>query len=128
MIKEVSKWKTASLSQLVIDPRDDVVDGPFGSRLKASEYVNSGIPIVRLQNIDRNRFIDKNLKFVTKEKASEISRHHFVAEISSFLNLAIRLAKRASLPHRSHTAFWWQMLLGYDRTEIRLILPSLHTP
>jgi type I restriction enzyme S subunit len=71
--------KMARLTDLVKDPKDDIVDGPFGSRLKASEYVGEGIPIVRLQNIDRNRFIDKNIKFVTAEKAKEIARHHFVA-------------------------------------------------
>jgi type I restriction enzyme, S subunit len=79
VITDVGRWKTASLSELVLDPRHDIVDGPFGSRLKASEYVNSGVPIVRLQNIDRNRFIDKNIKFVTEEKAAEIARHHFIA-------------------------------------------------
>jgi len=62
-----------------VNPKNDIVDGPFGSRLKASEYVDAGIPIVRLQNIDRNQFIDKNIKFVTKAKAKEIARHHFVS-------------------------------------------------
>jgi type I restriction enzyme S subunit len=67
------------LTELVVNPKDDIVDGPFGSRLKASEYVDAGVPIVRLQNIDRNQFIDKNIKFVTKAKAKEIARHHFVS-------------------------------------------------
>ncbi len=67
------------LTELVVNPKDDIVDGPFGSRLKASEYVDAGVPIVRLQNIDRNRFVDKNIKFVTKTKAKEIARHHFVS-------------------------------------------------
>jgi len=74
-----SPLKQIRLTELVKSPKDDIVDGPFGSRLKASEYVAYGIPIVRLQNIDRNRFIDKNIKFITPEKAKEIARHHFVA-------------------------------------------------
>jgi type I restriction enzyme S subunit len=72
-------WKSVALSDLVKDPRNDIVDGPFGSRLKASEYVDAGVPIVRLQNINRNKFVDKNIKFVTRKKASEIARHHFMA-------------------------------------------------
>jgi len=71
--------KRVLLTDLVKNPKNDIVDGPFGSRLKASEYVDDGVPIVRLQNIDRNRFIDKNIKFVTPQKAKDIARHHFVA-------------------------------------------------
>lgn len=71
--------RSVPLTALVVDPRNDIVDGPFGSRLKASEYVDVGVPIVRLQNIDRNRFVDKNIKYVTATKAAEIARHHFVA-------------------------------------------------
>jgi len=79
MMKTSSSWRSIQLSELVADPTGDIVDGPFGSRLKAAEYVDTGVPIARLQNIDRNRFIEKNMKFVTPQKASEIARHHFVA-------------------------------------------------
>lgn len=79
MKQQTSSLKNVPLTDLVVSPKNDIVDGPFGSRLKATEYVDEGVPIVRLQNIDRNRFIDKNIKFVTAQKAKEISRHHFVA-------------------------------------------------
>jgi type I restriction enzyme S subunit len=70
-------WQWQPLEALVRDPKSDVVDGPFGSNLKASEYQDEGIPIARLQNVDRNRFIEKHIKCVTLEKASELSRHSF---------------------------------------------------
>ncbi len=79
MITTSSSWRSIQLSELVSDPSGDIVDGPFGSRLKAAEYVDAGVPIARLQNIDRNRFIEKNMRFVTPEKAAGIARHHFVA-------------------------------------------------
>ena len=79
MSGSMGKLKQVRLTELVLNPKNDIVDGPFGSRLKASEYVDAGVPIVRLQNIDRNRFIDKNIKFVTEEKAQDIARHHFVS-------------------------------------------------
>jgi len=79
MSASMDKLAQVTLTELVVNPKNDIVDGPFGSRLKASEYVDAGIPIVRLQNIDRNQFIDKNIKFVTKAKAKEIARHHFVS-------------------------------------------------
>jgi type I restriction enzyme, S subunit len=70
-------WAWAKLEEIVLSPKQDIVDGPFGSNLKASEYVESGVPIIRLQNVHRNHFIEKNLKFITPEKATELSRHSF---------------------------------------------------
>ncbi len=65
-------WIELEFGDLFALPGDDIVDGPFGSNLKASEYVSAGIPIARLQNIDRNRFIAKNIQYVSNEKAEEL--------------------------------------------------------
>ncbi|CAI2035596.1 restriction endonuclease subunit S [Raoultella terrigena] len=70
-------WVLGKTSDFVINPKNDIVDGPFGANLKASEYQLSGTPIIRLQNIKRLRFIDKNIKFVSNEKAVELSRHSY---------------------------------------------------
>lgn len=70
-------WIQAPLSELFLDPKNNIVDGPFGSNLKASEYQDEGIPVIRIQNIDRNRFIDKNINYVSEEKADFLSRHSF---------------------------------------------------
>ena len=72
-------WALASFADIAIDPKNDIVDGPFGSNLKASEYTDSGVPILRLQNIKRNYFLDKNIKFVTHEKYEQLSRHTYEA-------------------------------------------------
>lgn len=70
-------WEYAKIADLVIDPKQEIVDGPFGSNLKATEYVEKGIPLIRLQNVSRNLFVDKNIKYVTKEKATHLKRHNF---------------------------------------------------
>jgi type I restriction enzyme S subunit len=70
-------WTWGSLESLVVDPKNDIVDGPFGSNLKASEYVEAGVPIIRLQNVSPNQFIYKNIRFITEEKAAELNRHSF---------------------------------------------------
>ncbi len=70
-------WKWMPLEDLMDLPKQDIVDGPFGSNLKASEYVEEGIPIARLQNVDRNAFVHKNIKYVTRQKAEELARHTF---------------------------------------------------
>ena len=40
-------WASVKLSELVVDPKKDLVDGPFGSNLKADEYTDSGVPVFR---------------------------------------------------------------------------------
>ncbi|PUB50506.1 restriction endonuclease subunit S [Enterobacter sp. OLF] len=71
------EWILGKASDFVVSPKNDIVDGPFGSNLKASEYQLSGTPIIRLQNIKRLHFINKNIKYVSNEKAVELSRHSY---------------------------------------------------
>ncbi|MEQ8190068.1 MAG: restriction endonuclease subunit S [Candidatus Eremiobacterota bacterium] len=51
-----------------------IVDGPFGSHLKTSDYTDAGnIPVVSITNIDEGFSYDK-LRFITKEKFEQIKR------------------------------------------------------
>jgi len=70
-------WIKTTLKEIVLDPKQDIVDGPFGSNLKSSEYIEQGIPIIRLQNVNRNSFLNKNIKYISKEKAEKLRRHSF---------------------------------------------------
>ena len=65
------------LGRLAAGDANSFVDGPFGSNLKASEYRDAGIPIIRLQNIRPHYFIDKDIKFISPEKANDLARHEF---------------------------------------------------
>ncbi len=78
-VKLPKGWVDGTASDLVLNPKNDIVDGPFGSNLKASEYTDSGTPIVRIQNVKRFRFVDKNIHFVTDAKAEQLKRHSFQA-------------------------------------------------
>lgn len=91
-------WKLAKLRELVSNPNNDIVDGPFGSNLKASEYVDKGVPIIRLQNIDRNSFINKNIMYVTNEKARELKRHNFSSGDIVITKLGSPLGKACLVP------------------------------
>jgi type I restriction enzyme S subunit len=70
-------WQWSPLEDLMVTPKQDIVDGPFGSNLKAYEYTDVGVPIARLQNIDRNEFVFKNIKYISKDKAEYLDRHNF---------------------------------------------------
>lgn len=71
-------WALAKFEDILIDPKADLVDGPFGSNLKSSEYVESGVPVLKIQNIKADRFVRKHFSYVTEVKAEELSRHSFV--------------------------------------------------
>jgi type I restriction enzyme S subunit len=71
------KWPIRTLAELAGEESNSFVDGPFGSNLKASEYKDSGIPIVRLQNVRPNQFLHKDIKFISERKAALLKRHDF---------------------------------------------------
>jgi type I restriction enzyme S subunit len=50
-------------------------DGPFGSNLKSSHYVESGIRVVRLQNIGIGAFLDDDQAFVDLSHYETIKKH-----------------------------------------------------
>lgn len=70
------EWKVVKLRDIV-DNKQAIVAGPFGSNLKVSDYRPVGVPIIRLQNIERNRFINKDIKHTSSEKAKELSYHSY---------------------------------------------------
>ena len=71
-------WALAKFEDLLIEPKADLVDGPFGSNLRSSEYIESGVPVLKIQNIKADRFVRKHFSYVSEEKAAELSRHSFV--------------------------------------------------
>ena len=68
-------WKMVKLEATVSNDRFAIVDGPFGTQLHASEYTESGIPVIRITNIKwDNSFNDKNLVFISEQKYNELKR------------------------------------------------------
>ncbi len=63
------------LGEVVSDNKFAIVDGPFGTQLHASDYTESGIPVIRITNITRsNSFDDKNLVYISEQKYNELKR------------------------------------------------------
>lgn len=91
-------WQRINISQIVTNPKQDIVDGPFGSNLKAVEYTKHGVPLIRLQNIDRYRFIDKNIRYITKIKAIQLQRHNFQKQDIVITKLGTPVGKACLIP------------------------------
>lgn len=71
--RDADGWQKARL----IDTADrsvkwSFIGGPFGSNLKSSDYVETGVRIIQLQNIGDGEFWDDYRIFTTPEKANEL--------------------------------------------------------
>jgi type I restriction enzyme, S subunit len=51
-------------------------DGPFGSNLKSEHYQETGIQVIRLQNIGVGEFDDSSKVYVSEEHFQSLPRHH----------------------------------------------------
>jgi len=74
----MSRWQSYTLETLADDTPNSFVDGPFGSDLKTSDYVESGIPLIRIQNVKPNCFLLKETRFISGQKANQLSRHKYL--------------------------------------------------
>jgi len=91
------EWEYRKLSDLAENEKD-IVAGPFGSNLVVSDYRTEGVPIIRLQNIERNKFLDKNIQFISKEKAEELKYHSYQPDDLVLAKLGDPIGKTCRIP------------------------------
>ena len=53
-------------------------DGPFGSNLKSADYVPSGVRVIRLGNIMRGEFSEKDQSYVSYEKFESLRKYECI--------------------------------------------------
>jgi len=90
-------WEERKLEDLS-DSKKAIVSGPFGSNLKVADYRDSGVPILRLQNVGKGKFIEKDIKYIEKEKAEELKSHSFVVGDIVLAKLGIPIGKTCIIP------------------------------
>jgi len=66
-----------TMEELALPVKGAMRDGPFGSNLKSSHFVDEGIKVIRTQNIKKTGYIDQDVAFITPEKAEELARYEF---------------------------------------------------
>lgn len=73
-LTEIPKeWVWVKIVETVFNTADDIVDGPFGSNLKNSDYVEDApIPVISISNIEEG--FDKKIRYITVEKFETIKR------------------------------------------------------
>lgn len=68
-------WKEILITNVATEAKHAIGIGPFGSDLLASDYRDSGVPLVFVKNIRENSFSGALTKYVTTEKAKVLKAH-----------------------------------------------------
>jgi type I restriction enzyme S subunit len=67
-------WNWTTIDQVKKPDSKAIVSGPFGSNIGSRFFVESGIPVIRGNNLttDMRRFVEDGFVFITDEKAEEL--------------------------------------------------------
>jgi len=91
-------WEEKRLEELG-KRKNAIVSGPFGSNLKVKDYKEEGIPLIRLQNIQRRLFLDKAIRYISLKKAEELKSHSFIKGDIVLAKLGIPIGKTCRVPN-----------------------------
>jgi type I restriction enzyme S subunit len=69
------EWRVSDIDGLLSDLEPAMRSGPFGSALLKSELVESGIPLLGIDNVYAEQFRSAYSRFVTRQKFMELSRY-----------------------------------------------------
>lgn len=65
-------WPVVSVTEIAAQTRNALVGGPFGSNLVSADYVPTGVPVIRGQNMG-GRWVGGEFAFVSAGKAETLS-------------------------------------------------------
>jgi type I restriction enzyme S subunit len=68
-----SEWRRVLLAELAAPTRNALVGGPFGSDLLSADYTDSGVPVIRGENLSAGRWVSGPFVYVSEEKARKLS-------------------------------------------------------
>ncbi len=54
-------------------------DGPFGSNLKSEHYTETGVRVIRLQNIGVGEFVDHDAAYISEHHFAKLQKHECLA-------------------------------------------------
>lgn len=72
---DYTNWSEQEISELAKPEKGSMRTGPFGSALKHSEFVDSGIAVIGIDNAVSDRFEWGERRFITEEKYQEMKRY-----------------------------------------------------
>ncbi|RPJ62901.1 MAG: restriction endonuclease subunit S, partial [Dehalococcoidia bacterium] len=64
----MGEWKKCKL----VDVADKFAMGPFGSNIKAENFIATGVPVIRGTNLNYPKYVDGDFVFLSEEKANQL--------------------------------------------------------
>lgn len=68
-----SEWIEVSLDSLKASTKSAFSMGPFGSKIKAENFVSEGVPVIKGANLSHTYLDENKFDFLTPEKAQELA-------------------------------------------------------
>jgi type I restriction enzyme, S subunit len=68
-------WKSFTVGEFEQKGEIELTTGPFGTQLKAAEYVAYGVPVINVRNIGFGNIRDEKLEFLSEVTVQRLSRH-----------------------------------------------------
>ncbi|MFA0834930.1 MAG: restriction endonuclease subunit S [Methanobacterium formicicum] len=68
-------WAMIKIKHLAGNCSNPVQTGPFGAQLHAEDYVETGIPLILIRNVNNGQINIKNIPFVSEEDAIRLSMY-----------------------------------------------------
>lgn len=98
----MSSWLGVELEALA--PLKGLFDGPFGSNLKTSDYVENGVRVIRLENIGFLNFIGNKSTYISHEKYKMLEKHTVFENDLLFASFASEGVRACLLPPLNESA------------------------
>ncbi len=74
-VETAQKYPVQTVEDLLFDRQGAIRTGPFGSQLLHSEFTDSGIAVLGIDNVVANRFRWDERRFITAEKYASLKRY-----------------------------------------------------
>lgn len=68
-------FKTITVNELMGSDEVSLQTGPFGTQLKASDYVEEGVPVINVRNIGTGRLRPEKLEYLDEKMAGKLDAH-----------------------------------------------------
>jgi len=76
MVQGLNSWRTIVMSEWKECKLEDVAKnlamGPFGSNIKAENFIETGVPVIKGTNLNFTKYVDGDFVFLSSEKADQL--------------------------------------------------------
>ena len=69
------KWRLGSILELTDPGRQPILTGPFGADLGSGDFLEEGVPVLRIGNVQAGHLALDDLLFVSHRKAKTLNRY-----------------------------------------------------